>query len=68
MTPIKRRKRQKLVYCISALKNFMSSLLCHHLLTYQELVTTCEAARCFTYKRIRTPNACQSVSSHLKWP
>jgi len=33
MTPIKRRKRQKFVYCIFSCKNFMSSLLCHHLLT-----------------------------------
>jgi len=26
MTPIKRRKRQKFVYCVFAFKNFLSSL------------------------------------------
>jgi len=31
MTLIKRRKRQKFVYCIFACKNFMLSLLCRHL-------------------------------------
>ena len=31
--PIKHGKRQKCIYCIFACKNFMASLLCHHLLT-----------------------------------